>query len=176
MDATTYLVWCLVVALAVIAAISAVLARQKERHDRRRLQALRMGEALRRYAEWVGAQRLAALFHGASTDASAALDEARQLQQAHFPDLAPGLAVLLAAHERLAVFLADQQALWLQDPQRWLASERDQQFMAIWRDHDLALRQLQATLGAMASVRRQPRRAKDAALGMNPNPNQWRPR
>lgn len=175
MDTTSYLAWCLVVALGVIAAISAVLAREKETHDRRRLQALRMALALQRYAEWVSAQRLAALFHGASTDASAALDEARALQQAHFPELAPGLAALLAAHQRLAAFLADQQALWLQDPQRWLACERDQQFMVIWRDHDAALRELEAMLQPIATVRRQ-RRPRSAGLALNPPSNQWRPR
>jgi hypothetical protein len=153
MDTTTYLATCLLAALVVIGVLSWLLARYKRRHDARRLQAQRLLQALQRYSEWVGAQRMAAVFQGEGADAAAALDEACTVRLAWFPELAGDMAELIGVHNRLINFLGTQQALWLRDPEHWLESEHDKRFMALWKQHRNALQALLAKLEQATSVR-----------------------
>lgn len=156
MDTTTYLAAWLGAALAAIALLSWLLARHRRRNDARRTQAHRLLDALQRYSDWVGAQRLAAVFQGESAEAAAALDEACTVRLACFPELAGDMAELLAVHNRLVNFLGTQQALWLRDPERWLESEHDRRFLALWKQHRFALDALLARLEQATSVRIQP--------------------
>jgi hypothetical protein len=153
MDTTTYLAACLLAALSVIGVLSWLLARYRRRHDARRKQAQRLLQALQRYSEWVGAQRMAAVFQGEGAEAAAALDEACTVRLAWFPELAGEMAVLIGVHNRLINFLGTQQALWLRDPEHWLESEHDKRFMALWTQHRNALRALLAKLEQATSVR-----------------------
>lgn len=153
MDPTTYLAAWLLAALVVIGVLSWLLARYKRRHDARRLQAQRLLQALQRYSEWVGAQRMAAVFQGEGADAAAALDEACTVRLAWFPELAGDMAELIGVHNRLINFLSTQQALWLRDPEHWLESEHDKRFMALWKQHRNALQALLAKLEQATSIR-----------------------
>jgi hypothetical protein len=150
MDTTTYLAACLLAALSVIGVLSWLLARYRRRHDARRKQAQRLLQALQRYSEWVGAQRMAAVFQGEGAEAAAALDEACTVRLAWFPELAGEMAVLIGVHNRLINFLGTQQALWLRDPEHWL--EYDKRFMALWKQHRNALQALLAKLEQATSV------------------------
>ncbi|HEY0825923.1 MAG TPA: hypothetical protein VGD76_19205 [Ramlibacter sp.] len=156
MDPTTYLAACLFAALIGVGVLSWLLARYKRRHDLRSMQADRMLRALQRYSDWVCAQRLAAVFQGEGPDAAAALDEACTIRMACFPELAGEMAELMATHNRILHFLSTQQALWLRDPEHWLESEHDRRFVALWRQHRLALQALLARLEHATSVRIQP--------------------
>ena len=156
MDADLYFAAWVLAALVAIALLSAVLARTRGRQDLRRAQAEKLTRALERYSAWVCAQRLAAVFHGESAEAAAALDEACTTRMAWFPELAGDMAELTAVHNRLVNFLHTQQALWLRDPEHWLESEHDKRFLALWRQHRLALEALLARLQEVASVRLQP--------------------
>lgn len=156
MHTTTYLAAWLFGLLAAIGALSWALARYKRRHDLRRMQAHHLVAALHRYSQWVCAQRLAAVFQGEPAEAAAALDAACTIRMAWFPELSGDMAELLAVHNRILSFLATQQALWLRDPEHWLASEHDKRFMALWRQHRLALQALLAKLEQAASVSIQP--------------------
>lgn len=143
MDTTTFLAaWLLAAALAA-AALGWMAARIKRRRDLRRAQAQELLRALHRYSDWVGAQRLAAVFQGESAEAAAALDRACTLRQACFPTLAGDMAELLAVHNRLLHFLGLQHALWLRDPEQWMQSDHDTRFLALWRQHRRALQALQ---------------------------------
>ena len=153
MDTTTYLAACLLAGLAAVGVLSWLLARHQRSQDLRGMQAQRLLQALQRYSEWVCAQRLAAVFHGEGPEAAAALDEACMIRRAWFPELAGDMAELMAVHNRLLNFLGLQQALWLRDPERWLASDHDKRFMALWRQHRFALQALLAKLEQAASVR-----------------------
>lgn len=153
MDANLYFAAWLLAALVVIALLSAVLARGRGQQDLRRIQAEHLTQALERYSAWVCAQRLAAVFHGESAEAAAALDEACTTRMAWFPELAGDMAELTAVHNRLVNFLHTQQALWLRDPERWLESDHDKRFLALWKQHRLALEVLRHKLQQVASVR-----------------------
>lgn len=153
MDSTTYLAAWLAAVLVAIGFLSWQLARHARRREERCLQAERLVRALQRYSGWVGAQRLAAVFHGEGAEAAAALDEACTIRLACFPDLAGEMAELLAVHNRIVNFLATQQALWLRDPEHWLDSEHDKRFMALWRQHRFALEALLARLERVTRVR-----------------------
>ena len=153
MDNTTYLASCLFAALIVIGVLSWVLARYRRRSDLRRGQAQQLLQSLQRYSDWVCAQRLAAVFQGESAEAAAALDQACTIRVAWFPELSGDMAELLAVHNRLINFLGTQQALWLRDPEHWLESDHDKRFMALWRQHRIALQALLEKLEDAASVR-----------------------
>jgi hypothetical protein len=120
------------------------------------MQAEHLLGALQRYSAWVCAQRLAAIFQGEGPEAAAALDEACTIRLAWFPELAGDMAELLAVHNRLISFLGTQQALWLRDPERWVDSDHDKRFMALWRQHRFALEALLAKVEQATSVRLQP--------------------
>jgi hypothetical protein len=153
METTTYLAACLLLALLGVAALSWVLSRYKRRHDLRRMQAQHLLQALQRYSEWVCAQRLAAVFQGEGPEAAAALDQACTIRMAWFPELVGDMAELMSVHNRLINFLGTQQALWLRDPEHWLESEHDKRFMALWRQHRIALEALLAKLEQVTSSR-----------------------
>lgn len=152
MDSTTYLAACLLAALLAVGVLSWLLARHQRRQDLRRIQAGRMLRALQRYSDWICAQRLAAVFQGEGPEAAAALDEACTIRLACFPELAGDMAELMAVHNRILHFLGTQQALWLRDPERWLESDHDKRFLALWRQHRFCLEALLARLGEVASV------------------------
>jgi len=160
MDSTLYLALWLVGLLAAIGILSWLLARHKSRHDLRRLQAQRLLEVLQRYSEWVCAQRLAAVFQGEAPEAAEALDEACAIRTAWFPELAADMAQLVAVHGRILSFLGTQQALWLRDPEHWLESDHDKRFMALWRQHRIALQALLARLEQATSVKIAPAPAR----------------
>jgi hypothetical protein len=153
MDATFYLAAWLAAALLGVAGLSWLLARYKRRHDLRRIQAHHLLQALQRYSEWVCAQRLAAVFQGEGPEAAAALDQACTTRAAWFPELAGDMAEVTAVHNRLINFLSNQQALWLRDPEHWLESEHDKRFMALWKQHRIALQALLAKVEQATSVR-----------------------
>ena len=144
--------WMLPVLLA-IALLSWVLARARRRDDARRQQAQLLLQNLQRYSDWVGAQRLAAVFQGEGRDAAAALDQACTIRLAWFPELAGDMAQLLAVHNRIVAFLSAQQALWLRDPEHWLESDHDKRFLALWKQHRFALQALLEKLEKAAAVR-----------------------
>jgi hypothetical protein len=153
MDTLPYLLGFLLAALAAVGLLSAALTRYQRRHDFRRVQAERLLHALHRYSEWVREQRLAAVFQGEGRDAAAALDDACTIRLAWFPALGGDMAELMAVHNRLLNFLATQHALWLRDPEGWLASDHDGRFMALWRQHRIALHALSGRLQEAASLR-----------------------
>lgn len=153
MDSTTYLAAWLAAVLVAIGFLSWQLARHARHREARCLQAERLVLALQRYSRWVGAQRLAAVFHGEGPEAAAALDEACTIRLACFPDLAGEMAELLAVHNRIVHFLSSQQALWMRDPEHWLDSEHDKRFMALWRQHRFALEAVLAGLERATRVR-----------------------
>ena len=152
METTTLLAACLF-ALVFAGALGWLLARRKNRLHLRRSQADKLLWALRRYSAWVRAQRLAAVFHGEAPEAAAALDEACTIRRRWFPELARDMAGLMAVHGRLVDFLGSQQSLWLRDPALWLESGHDQRFMALWREHRVALQVLLARLEQVSRVR-----------------------
>jgi len=152
MDMTTSLAAWLLVVLAV-GVLSWYLARHQRRQDLRRTQAEALLRALNRYSEWLCAQRMAAVFQGEGPEAAAALDTACTIRLRWFPELAGDMAELLGVHNRLINFLGTQQALWLRDPERWLESEHDQRFMALWRQHRFALQALLAKLEQATRLR-----------------------
>ena len=153
MNTTTYLAAWILAALAVVGVMSLLLTRYKRQYDLRAIEARRLLQALQRYSDWVGTQRLAAVFQGEGPEAEAALDEACTIRMASFPELAGDMAELMAVHNRLIIFLSTQQALWLRDPENWLDSGHDKRFLALWRQHQYALRALHAKLQQVTSVR-----------------------
>ncbi|MEJ8837207.1 hypothetical protein [Ramlibacter sp. AN1133] len=160
MDSTLYLALWLVALLVAIGILSWLLARHQGRHDLRRLQAQRLLEALQRYSDWVCAQRLAAVFQGEPPEAAEALDAACTIRMAWFPELAGDMAQLMGVHNRIIQFLGTQQALWLRDPEHWLESDHDKRFMALWRQHRIALQALLARLEEASSVTIRPAAAR----------------
>lgn len=153
MTMTTYLAAWLLLAFVAVGVLSWFLARHRRRQDLRRVQAEQLLRALHRYSEWVCAQRLAAVFQGEGPEAAAALDSACTIRRAWFPELAGDMAEVLAVHNRLINFLGTQQALWLRDPERWLESEHDKRFLALWRQHRFALDALLGKLEQVSSLR-----------------------
>jgi len=142
MSALQYHVLWLAVALACIALASAWITWHQARRDLRRRQAEEALDALARYAEWVAQQRRVVRFAGEAPSAHAALVKARQLQQAGFPELAPAMVGLLEVHAQMLDFLWRQQLLRAADPEAWLESDHDGRFLALWREHQLAVHQL----------------------------------
>ncbi|MDB5750661.1 MAG: hypothetical protein JWP65_1082 [Ramlibacter sp.] len=156
MDATTYLAAWLLAALFLVGLITLVLMRYRRQYELRGAQARLLLLALQRYSNWVGAQRLAAVFQGEGPEAEAALDDACTIRMKFFPELAGDMAELMAVHNRLILFLSTQQALWLRDPENWLDSGHDKRFMALWRQHQYALQALHAKLQQVTIVRDEP--------------------
>lgn len=78
---------------------------------------------------------------------------ASALGTAWFPKLAAGMLQVQAQHEQLVEFLRQRQQqvlLRLQDPELWLKSDHDRQYMALWREHRLAVHRLADRLRLVA--------------------------
>jgi len=137
-----YLLW-LAGGLLAIALISAVIARHLRLRLLRRLKAAQMLDALGRYSDWVAAQRRTVFFQGYAREKDASLHEAHVIGRQWFPELGVEAAEIFAVHARLIDFLWAQQMLRLSDPEGWLESDYDAQFMDLWRLH---LRALEGTV------------------------------
>jgi hypothetical protein len=142
----------LVAALIAVALVSATIARSLRMREVRRQKALELLDALGRYSEWVAAQRRAAFFEGEGEDSSSALEEARQIKQGWFPELAGDMVEILTVHNRLVDFLWNQQLLRFKDPERWLESDHDTRFLGLWRQHRYAIEGVQIKLRSLAHV------------------------
>ncbi|WP_332816118.1 hypothetical protein [Ramlibacter sp.] len=136
----------LALALAAIAVASGLIAWRLSWGDLRRRQAEAALDALARYSEWLAGQRRAGLFAGDPPPGHSALVELRRLQQAGFPGLAAAMVELLEVHARMLDFLWRQQQLRTADPEAWLESDHDSRFLALWREHRLAVHRLAAQL------------------------------
>ena len=142
----------LVAALVAVALASATIARSLRLREVRRLKALELLDALARYSEWAAAQRRAPFFQGDGEDASLPLEQARQIKQGWFPELAGDMVEILIVHNRLVDFLWNQQLLRLKDPEGWLESDHDTRFLALWRQHRYALEGVELKLGLLAHM------------------------
>ncbi|TFY97687.1 hypothetical protein [Ramlibacter humi] len=125
-------------ALAVIAIASGFITRWLKLREFRRAQAEEALDALAGYSEWLAAQRRGTAFGGDRSP----LAQVRRCQQAAFPEFAPAMAALLALHARLLDFLWRQQLLRTRDPEAWLESDHDAQFMLLWSEHREAVHAL----------------------------------
>ena len=146
-----YLAW-LAAGLAAVAVVSAWITRQLRLRLTRRVMAARLFDALARYAAWAGSQRRAMLFQPDAWGGDGALEELRAIQRRWFAPLGGEAARLQDAHARLVDFLWTQQVLRLKDAEAWLLSEPDAKFMALWRLHRDAARDLGEKLGQLAGV------------------------
>jgi hypothetical protein len=142
----------LVAALIAIALVSATIARGLHTREVRRLKALELLDALNRYSEWVAAQRRATFFQGENEEAQSPLEEARNIKQGWFPELAGDMVEILIVHNRLVDFLWNQQLLRLKDPEGWLDSDHDTRFLELWRQHRYAVEGVQIKLRPLAHV------------------------
>jgi hypothetical protein len=140
----------LVAALIAVALVSATIARGLRLREVRRLKALELLDALDRYSEWVAAQRRTTFFQGEGEEAETPLEEARHIKQGWFPELAGDMVEILIVHSRLVDFLWNQQLLRLKDPERWLESDHDSRFLALWRQHRYAVEGVQIKLRSLA--------------------------
>lgn len=146
-----YSLW-LVAALIVIALASATIARSLRLREVRRLKALELLDALGRHSDWVASQRHAAFFRGEGDAQETPLEEARHIQQGWFPELAGAMVEILIVHSRLVDFLWNRQLLRDKDPERWLESDHDSRFLALWRQQRHAIEGVRLTLGTLAHV------------------------
>jgi hypothetical protein len=125
-----YLLW-LVAGLVIVAIMSAVVVRHLRLRVLRRVKSAELLDALARYAEWVAAQRAAVSEADAPEDT--ALGEVRALAQEWFPELSTETEKIFALHSQFIVLLSDQRLLRQRDPEAWLESDHDVQFMELWR-------------------------------------------
>jgi hypothetical protein len=135
----------LLVALIVIAFVSAAIAKHLRLREVRRRKALQLLEALARYSDWVASQRRAVFFCGEAHDDSP-LEEARTIDRGWFPELSGDMVEILIVHNRLVNFLWNQQLLRFKDPEAWLESDHDARFMELWRQHHHAVETVAAQL------------------------------
>ncbi|TFZ01335.1 hypothetical protein [Ramlibacter rhizophilus] len=136
-----YALW-LVLGLVAVAAVSAAFTRLM----RRREQALVLAEALARHSVWVAAQRSRLELAPRRDEADAALQQAQEVQARWFPHLAPALATVMQVDQRIEGFLMHQRRLRFHDPEAWLESDHDQQFMSLWREYLEAIEGVTARL------------------------------
>lgn len=59
---------------------------------------------------------------------------------------------ILIVHHRLVDFLWNQPLLHYKDPERWLESDHDSRFLALWRQHRQATGKVQIPLRSLAHV------------------------
>ena len=139
----------LLAALVCAAVASALITRGLARRELRRWRAEDMLVAVARYSEWLAAQQRNPCFDGERA-APAAFRRARGLAAASFPELSPLMADLQAVHDRVIDFLWRQAVLRLRDPEAWLDTDHDGQFMALWRDHARTVQAIAQRLQAAA--------------------------
>ena len=146
-----YLLW-LAVGLAVIAAVSAVIAWRLRRRVMRRLKSAELLDALSRHTEWVAAQHRALLLQGEGRPDEAPLEEVRAISAQWFPELGADTRRLLAVDSHLKAFLCAQQRLRSQDAEAWLDSDYDTRFVALWREHLAATQPIMEKLPELAAL------------------------
>ena len=146
-----YLFW-LAGGLVVIAAISAGITRHLRLRLLRRLKAVQVLDALARYSDWVAAQGRTPFFQGDARQEDSPLQQVRAIRKQWFPELSNETAEIFAVHARLIDFLWTQQMLRVSDPEAWLESDYDRQFMDLWRLHVLALNETVEKLRLVAGM------------------------
>lgn len=146
-----YLLW-LAGGLVAIAIVSAGIARHLRLRLLRRAKAAQALDALARYCDWVAAQGRTAFFQGDARGEDSPLQEVRAIRQQWFPELSPETAEIFAVHARLIDFLWTQQMLRVSDPEAWLESDHERQFMDLWRLHLRAVQQAVEKLRMVAGV------------------------
>jgi hypothetical protein len=139
-------------ALAVVAFLSAAIAKHLRMREVRRQQALKLLDALDRYGAWVAQQRYQPVFFGEGSDAAEALDEACIIRLGWFPELGADMAELLGVHNRMLHFLTSQHHLRQRDPEGWLETEHDSRFLALWRQEACIVRGIHEKLSSLGSV------------------------
>ena len=146
-----YLLW-LVGGLLAIAVISAGITRHLRLRLLRRLKAVQVLDALARYSDWVAAQGRTLFFQGDAREEDSPLQEVRSIRQQWFPELSNETAEIFAVHARLIDFLWTQQMMRVSDPEAWLESDYDRQFMDLWRLHLRAVHEAAEKLRIVAGV------------------------
>ena len=144
-----YLLW-LAVGLAVIAAVSAVIAWRLRRRVMRRVKSAELLDALSRHTEWVAAQHRALLLQGEGRPDEAPLEEVRTISAQWFPELWADTRRLLAVDSHLKAFLRAQQRLRAKDAEAWLDSDYDTRFVQLWREHLAAAQPIMGKLPGLA--------------------------
>jgi hypothetical protein len=146
-----YLLW-LAGGLAVIALISAGITRHLRLRLQRRLKAAQLLGALTLYSDWVAAQGRTPFFEGDARQEDSPLQQVRAIRKQWFPELSNETAEIFAVHARLIDFLWTQQMLRTSDPEAWLESDYDKQFMGLWRLHVRAVNAAVRKLRPVARV------------------------
>jgi hypothetical protein len=146
-----YVLW-LAGGLAIIAVISAGITRHLRLRLLRRLKAVQVLDALGRYSEWVAAQGRTPFFQGDARQEDSPLQQVRAIRKQWFPELSDETAEIFAVHARLIDFLWTQQMLRVSDPEAWLESDYDRQFMDLWRLHVRAVNETVEKLRQVAGV------------------------
>ena len=146
-----YLLW-LAGGLVVIALVSAGITRHLRLRLLRRLKAVQVLDALARYSDWVAAQGRTPFFQGDARQEDSPLQQVRAIRKQWFPELSNETAEIFAVHARLIDFLWTQQMLRVSDPEAWLESDYDRQFMDLWRLHVRAVNETVEKLRQVAGV------------------------
>ena len=152
MSSFAYYAFWLAASLVLIGVVSAVLVQYSQRRALRRVHGAALLLAIDGHCEWLVAQRNATAVPDSSRPDSSALEEIGALQRQWFPELRAQVEPLLAIHAHMIDFLASQQALRLRDPEAWLDSDNDTQFMALLRQHFHAVQLLTAKLNAVSGA------------------------
>ena len=146
-----YLLW-LAAGLVAIAVVSAGITRHLRLRLLRRLKAIEALDALAYYSDWVAAQGRTPFFQGDARQEDSPLPQLRAIKQQWLPELSNETAQILAVHARLVEFLWTQQMLRVSDPEAWLESDYDRQFMDLWRLHVRAVNETVEKLRQVAGV------------------------
>lgn len=146
-----YLLW-LAGGLLAIAILSAGITRHLRLRLLRRLKAVQVLDALARYSDWVAAQGRALFFQGDVGEEESPLEEVRRINRQWLPELSAEAAEIFAVHSRLIDFLWTQQMLRVSDPEAWLESDHEKQFMDLWRMHLRAMNEAVEKLKLVAGV------------------------
>jgi len=112
----------LVIALCAAALCIWHLLRPRRASPDRRKHAHDLIQALDQYCEWVEAQRHNAFFTDDSTHPDSPIVRAREIKQAHFPELSQRMVELLMAHTALVDFFWGQQVQRMKAPEAWAAA------------------------------------------------------
>jgi hypothetical protein len=148
----SYYLLCLAVGLVAIAVISAGITRHLRLRLQRRLKAVQVLDALARYSDWVAIQGRAPFFQGDARQEDSPLQQLSAIRKQWFPELSNETAEIFDVHARLIDFLWTQQMLRVNDPEAWLESDYDAQFMDLWRLHVRALNETVEKLRLVAGV------------------------
>jgi len=116
------------------------------------LKALQVLDALAYYSDWVSSQGRIPFFEGEESQAGSLLQQVRVIEQQWFPELSNESAEIFAVHSRLIAFLRAQEALRLRDPETWLESDYEAQFMDLWRPHVRAVNGIVRKLRPLADL------------------------